>query len=1026
MPRKDIVAPKGKAKYEEIVKCGSDPLYFLKRYGYISHPKKGLIKFDTYPFQDDCVRDFETHRFNIVLKSRQLGLSTVCAGYCLWMALFQKGKNIMVLATRLDVAKNFLRKVLVMYDNLPDWLVLPREKSRSVKSIEFTNESRITAVPTGDDAGRSEGLSLLIVDEAAHIQGFDELWMGLYSTVSTGGNIILLSCVSKDTYVYTDKGPKQISYFIPPGNVPGDYVFTEPYTVQGHGKARSGTLWHNQGKVKTATLVTCYGKIEGSMVHKVWGCKNGNYGWYELQDFGVVDWIAHYGGQELWGSNNQLGLAPYNPRRFNTLHCRDSITQDLAYLFGLYLVKGSPKRINGKLNGIKIICDENFTDVFDALELRFYTNDLCHYQVVSADLVEAMRLVGIDLEAHVSDKKISSRLLEMNRENIIALLQGIFDAVGTPHKTAGVITLTCSSLELVNQVRMLLSNFGIWTTYEQISKEKFNREILIHKLKISGESAKKFSEKIGFRLPKKQEKIAEFKSMKMRKSANDDIIPFSVDLAKELLEQIKNKPDIDTYRLKKVTKSVRHNFWANPHLRREVVAEVVDLAYPYLSTEQKIRLEGIIHPNICWAQVENFFEGEAEVYDFSLPNNKEDFWAHSVVYGNILGHQTPKGVGNVFHRTWMGCDMEKGENDFHGIKLPWTVHPEHDQEWYEEQCRNLDARGIQQELNCSFLGSGHTYLHESSLEYLYNSIQPPIERLGNDGGVWIWKYPETGHNYIISADVARGDSEDYSTAHVIDTTADEVVGEYQGKIPPDRYAELLADLGNKYFKALICPENNSFGLATAYKLRDLKYPNLYYEKFAKNGIYQHYSQEEVKDLIPGISTTVKNRQQILAKLEEVIRNKKIRIYSARFAEEAKTFIWNSNASGGKAQAMKGYNDDLIMSLAIGCFLYDAEDRKIDNDELNRAMLAAWGKSVTKLTNNNYSDPQPESAGLMAFQKVNHGSIYVHQKGVKPYFEKPPTQQNMRPGVALEQARKTIDVYNNYSWLFSDDDKPKKE
>jgi hypothetical protein len=374
----------------------------------------------------------------------------------------------------------------------------------------------------------------------------------------------------------------------------------------------------------------------------------------------------------------------------------------------------------------------------------------------------------------------------------------------------------------------------------------------------------------------------------------------------------------------------------------------------------------------------------------------------------------------------MGCDLEKVENDFHGIKLPWTVHPEHGQDWFEEQCRNLDPRGIQQELLCSFLGSGHTYLHEGALEYLNSTVQPPIERFGDDGGIWVWKYPETGHNYIISADVARGDSEDYSTAHVIDTTSDEVVAEYQGKIPPDRYAELLADLGERYFKALICPENNTFGLATAYKLRDMKYPNLYYEKFAKSGIYQHYTPEEVKDLMPGISTTVKNRQQILAKLEEVIRNKKIRVYSSRFAEEAKTFIWNSNVSGGKAQAMKGYNDDLIMSLAIGCYLYDAEDQKVDNDELNKAMLAAWGKSVTKLTNNTYSAPQPESSGPMAFQRVSHGSAYVYQQGEKPYFDKDPSQQNMKSGVSLEQARKTINTYNAYSWLFSDDDRPKRK
>ena len=193
MPRTNIPAPKGRARQQEIVKCGVDPLYFLKRYGFITHPTKGLVKFSTYPFQDECVKDFEDHRFNIVLKSRQLGLSTICAGYCLWLALFQKEKNIVVLATKLEVAKTFFSKVAKMYDNLPDWLVLPKELTRSVKGITFSNGSKITAIPTGDDAGRGEGVSLLIVDEAAHIQGFDDLWMGLYSTVSTGGRIVLLS-----------------------------------------------------------------------------------------------------------------------------------------------------------------------------------------------------------------------------------------------------------------------------------------------------------------------------------------------------------------------------------------------------------------------------------------------------------------------------------------------------------------------------------------------------------------------------------------------------------------------------------------------------------------------------------------------------------------------------------------------------------------------------------------------------------------------------------------------------------------
>ena len=59
----------------------------------------------------------------------------------------------------------------------------------------------------------------------------------------------------------------------------------------------------------------------------------------------------------------------------------------------------------------------------------------------------------------------------------------------------------------------------------------------------------------------------------------------------------------------------------------------------------------------------------------------------------------------------------------------------------------------------------------------------------------------------------------------------------------------------------------------------------------------------------------------------------------------KTFIWKGN----KAQAMKGnYNDDLVLSLAIGMWLYDsASDHSRNSSALNQAMLDAMSVSVTK-------------------------------------------------------------------------------
>jgi hypothetical protein len=73
--------------------------------------------------------------------------------------------------------------------------------------------------------------------------------------------------------------------------------------------------------------------------------------------------------------------------------------------------------------------------------------------------------------------------------------------------------------------------------------------------------------------------------------------------------------------------------------------------------------------------------------------------------------------------------------------------------------------------------------------------------------------------------------------------------------------------------------------------------------------------------------------------------------------------------------MKGYNDDLIMSLAIGCYLYEASENKIDNDELNRAMLAAWGKSTTRLNSGDYGQVNATEAAAtaMSFQRINLAS-----------------------------------------------------
>ena len=179
---------------QEYIKCAKDPIYFMKKYCMIQHPTRGRIKFNLYPFQESVLKLLNKHERNIILKSRQLGISTLSAGMALWQMIFQKDTNVLVIATKQDTAKNLVTKVKFMYENLPSWLKLGFEENNKL-ALRLKNGSQVKAVSAASDAGRSEAISLLIIDEAAFIEEnrIEEIWGSSQQTLSTGGRAIVLS-----------------------------------------------------------------------------------------------------------------------------------------------------------------------------------------------------------------------------------------------------------------------------------------------------------------------------------------------------------------------------------------------------------------------------------------------------------------------------------------------------------------------------------------------------------------------------------------------------------------------------------------------------------------------------------------------------------------------------------------------------------------------------------------------------------------------------------------------------------------
>ncbi len=506
----------------EIIRCGKDPAYFCTQYTKISHPMKGLIPFELYDFQTESLKDFKKHRFNVILKARQLGISTTVAAYVCWMMLFHRDKNVLVVATKLQTATNLVKKIKAIHRNLPSWLKIANITIDNRTSFELSNGSQVKASSTSGDAGRSEALSLLVVDEAAFVEGMEELWAGLYPTLSTGGRCIALS--------------------------------------------------------------------------------------------------------------------------------------------------------------------------------------------------------------------------------------------------------------------------------------------------------------------------------------------------------------------------------------------------------------------------------------------------------------TPNGVGNWFHKTYTEAEEEK--NDFHTIKLPWDVHPERDQEWFEKETRNMSRREIAQELECNFNASGETVIHGDDLKAIIEKAIDPQYRTGFDRNYWVWKPPVNEGQYLMTADVARGDGSDYSVAQVYDIQTMEQVAEYQGKITPDMFAPLLFSIGSEFNDALMVIENNSLGIGVLGRLQDMEYKNLYFSVKSTHEYVDELTAGAIGG-IPGFTMSMKTRPLVIAKLEEFIRNKLITINSMRLANELKTFVWHN----GRPQAMRSYNDDLVIAVAIACWVrataLTMNKREID---YKRALLSGMSSSKTVLNSKIQGQHGYQTQGQKPTFKDNQGNI----------------------------------------------------
>ena len=174
-------------------------LYFMENFMRIQHPVKGAIQFKPFPYQLELIENYNKYRYSINMLGRQMGKTTVAAGYLLWYAMFKPDSTILVASNKGVNASEIMTRIRYAYENCPDHIRAGATEYNK-GSISFDNGSRIVSSTTTETTGRGMSITLVYLDEFAFVRNTiaKEFWTSLSPTLATGGKAIITSTPNSD------------------------------------------------------------------------------------------------------------------------------------------------------------------------------------------------------------------------------------------------------------------------------------------------------------------------------------------------------------------------------------------------------------------------------------------------------------------------------------------------------------------------------------------------------------------------------------------------------------------------------------------------------------------------------------------------------------------------------------------------------------------------------------------------------------------------------------------------------------
>lgn len=824
--------------------------------------------------------------------------TTVATVIILHTALFNKDKTLALLANFQSTAIEILDRIKEAYENLPKFLkqgILIWNR----KTVKFENGCTIFANASKGSSIRGQSIYLLYVDECAFVQNWELFASSTLPTITANkdAKIIYTSCVTDDTFVWSNKGLQQVKDFVDYNQVDHPRIgYNIPdYNVVGMNKLNHGSVIVNSGLAKTKTITTTHSSLTGSLQHKLYACVNGVYGWYKLQQLSVGDYVSIRYGFNHWVCNDDLSdikLTDNDSKRKKTFIVPDKMTTDISYILGYYLADGSIGYHHTTL-------DES-SELIQSLKkcnLPVVTYGDLQHNVCCKDFVEFMIKYGFDVDEKSYNKVIPQRMTQSSPEIIKSFLRGLFDRGGSISLINNTvqISLVSTSEILIDQLRMILQNFGILTHKHHKTVGKHDAYVL----EICGQYVDLFNDLIGFNTSRKKLKQTNIRSTK--KINEEDVIPYFF----PLLEQ--------------------HNIKLESGWKREKQTDCSrELALQYIGD----KLPNICSNQIKWEKINDIRYGENKVYDFSLDDVDGDDWCHSVLYNGYIGHQTPNGLNHFYDY----CRLAKaGISGYGYIEVPWYRVNGRDETWKENTLKDLNYNyeAFEAEYNCQFLGSSGTLISGSTLKLLQ-----PKQPIYTHDNLKVYEKAQENHVYVIAIDSSKGVGLDYHAFSVIDITKMpyvQVAAFKDNQMSPYDYATLINQVGRMYNNGYLLIELNcpSGAIVAEQLFWQFEYENILMttsDSHSNRKVSMGFGDGKVDR---GIYTTATVKSVGCSMLKMLVEQQQLIINDKDTIEETKTF----SKKGKSYEAEEGKHDDLIMGLVLFAWLTNQDFMKqlADND-----------------------------------------------------------------------------------------------